>query len=254
MQSQSILILAAVIPALLLLIQVYRADRLEKEPLSMLLGLVFWGVVATELAALAEQVGILLLERLIPQQQSSGWSFSWGAVTSAKTQHSTLYDVFLYFGVVAVSEEGIKYLLLKFRTWRSPEFNCTFDGVVYAVFLSLGFALWENIHYVLAYGMSTALARAVTAVPGHACFGVFMGTWYGLAKRAALRRKQGRSLLFRILAFLIPTLLHGLYDFVAASRLLEMGWIFLPFVGGMFLVCYILVKLMSRFDKYMKAP
>ena len=209
----------------------------------MLLGLVFWGVVATELAALAEQGGILLLERLIPQQQNSGWSFSWGAVTSAGTQHSTLYDVFLYFGVVAISEEGIKYLLLKYRTWRSPEFNCTFDGVVYAVFLSLGFALWENIHYVLAYGMSTALARAVTAVPGHACFGVFMGTWYGLAKRAALRKKNGRSLLFR-----------GLYDFVAASRLLEMGWVFLPFVGGMFLVSFILVKLMSRFDKYMKAP
>ena len=154
--------------------------------------------------------------------------------------------------MVAVSEEGIKYLLLRFKTWRSPEFNCTFDGVVYAVFLSLGFALWENIHYVLTYGMSTALARAVTAVPGHACFGVFMGTWYGLAKRASLRGKPGKSLALRILAFLIPTLLHGLYDFVAASRLLEMGWVFFPFVGGMFLVSYLLVKLMSRYDGYMR--
>ena len=89
------LILAAVVPALLLLIQVYRADRLEKEPPSLLLSLVLWGVLATELASLAEQGGILLLERLIPETQSSGWSFSWGAVAAAKTRHSTLYDVLL---------------------------------------------------------------------------------------------------------------------------------------------------------------
>ena len=246
------LVLAAVVPALLLLVRVYLADRLEREPLSLLLGLIFWGVVATELAALSEQAGIFLLKRLIPQVQSGGWSFGWGTVAYATTQYSTLYDILLYFVVVAVSEEGIKYLILRFRTWRSPEFNCTFDGVVYAVFLSLGFALWENIHYVLAYGMGTAVARAVTAVPGHACFGVFMGTWYGLAKRASLAGKPGKSLFFRLLAFLIPTLLHGLYDFAAASRLQELGWLFLPFIGAMFLVSYFLVRLMSRFDKYMR--
>ena len=55
------LILAAVIPALLLLIQVYRADRLEKEPIPMLLGLVLCGIISAELASLSEQAGVLLL-------------------------------------------------------------------------------------------------------------------------------------------------------------------------------------------------
>ncbi len=252
MRSQAILIAAAVVPALLLLIQVYRADRLEREPLGLLLSLLFWGVVATELAALAEQGGVLLLERLLRQGYAGSWSFDWQTSRVAPAQNSPLHDILLYFGVVAVSEEGIKYLLLRFRTWRSPEFNCTFDGVVYAVFLSLGFALWENIHYVLAYGLSTALARAVTAVPGHACFGVFMGTWYGLAKRAELRGKKGKSVLFSILAFLIPALLHGIYDYAATSQPLELGWIFLPFVGGLFLVSWLLVKLMSRYDGYIR--
>ena len=64
-----ILILAAVIPAVFLLVQVYRADRLEKEPLSLLISLVLWGVVATELAALSEQLGILLLQRLFRPSQ-----------------------------------------------------------------------------------------------------------------------------------------------------------------------------------------
>lgn len=244
------LILAAVLPALFLMVQVYRSDRLEKEPVSTLLSLLLWGVIATELASLTEQGGIWLLQRLFRPQQSTGWSLSWTSRSLAPAANSPVYDILLYFVVVAVSEEGIKYLLLKRRTWRAPEFNCCFDGVVYAAFLSLGFALWENIHYVLAYGLGTALARAVTAVPGHACFGVFMGVWYGLAKRASLHGRRGRSLLFQLLAFLVPTLLHGVYDYVAATRLLELGWVFLPFVGSMFLAAYLLVRIMSGRDGY----
>ena len=245
------LILAAVVPALFLLVQVYRADRLEKEPLSMLLSLLLWGVIAAELAALVEQLGVLVLERLLSSTQTLDWDLSLIERAAAGTQDSVTHDVLLYFVVVAVSEEGVKYLLLRWRTWRSPEFNCCFDGVVYAAFLSLGFALWENIHYVLAYGFATAVARAVTAVPGHACFGVFMGTWYGLAKRASLRGERGRSCLFRALAFLVPCVLHGVYDFIAAARLLELGWFFLPFIALMFLSSFLLVRRLSRGDSYL---
>lgn len=247
-----ILILAAVIPALFLLVQVYRADRLEKEPLSLLISLLLWGVVATELASLSEQAGILLLQRLFRPSQALAWNFRWaGPTRAAAAQNSVAYDALLYFGVVAVSEEGFKYLLLHRRTWREPEFDCCFDGVVYAVFLSLGFALWENIHYVLAYGFGTALARALTAVPGHACFGVFMGAWYGAAKRAELSGDRSRSRSLRFLAFLVPCLLHGAYDFMATTRLLEYGWLFLPFVAILFLVSVFLVRRLSRGDSYL---
>ena len=249
---KSVLILAAVVPAAVLLWKVYQADRLEREPVSLLLSLVFWGVVATELAALSEQAGILLLDHWLRPREPLTWRMDWVPVGAVSSRKDTLYDVLLYFGVVAVSEEGIKYLLLRCRTWHHPEFNCTFDGVVYAVTLSLGFALWENIHYVLSYGFSTALARAVTAVPGHACFGVFMGTWYGLAKRASLRGQTGKSLLLRLLAVGIPMLLHGVYDYIAAARLQSFGWIFLPFVGVLFLVSWQLVRLMSRRDGYIQ--
>ena len=249
---KSVLILAAVVPAAVLLWKVYQADRLEREPVSLLLSLVFWGVVATELAALSEQAGILLLESVLRPRPSVAWQINWAPVGAVSSQNDVLYDVLLYFGVVAVSEEGIKYLLLRCRTWHHPEFNCTFDGVVYAVTLSLGFALWENIHYVLSYGFSTAVARAVTAVPGHACFGVFMGTWYGLAKKESLQGKNGKSLLLRLLAVGIPMLLHGLYDYIAAARIQDYGWVFLPFVGVLFVVSWQLVRLMSRRDGYIQ--
>lgn len=159
-----ILIAAAVIPAIVLLRFVYKEDRLDKESPGLLLSLVIFGILSTFAAIVTEQIGEAILGILLPQS-------------------STAYNVLLYFVVVALSEEGFKYLLLKKRTWYSSEFNCQFDGVVYAVFVALGFALWENISYVLMYGLGTAAVRAVTAVPGHACFGVFMGAFYGLAKR-----------------------------------------------------------------------
>lgn len=159
-----ILIAAAIIPAIFLLVKVYKADRLEREPPLLLLSLVLYGIIATGLAMVTESLGSVVLNSIF-------------------SQNTILYNVMMYFIVVAFSEEGFKYLLLKNRTWYSPAFNCQFDGVVYATFVSLGFALWENIGYVLRYGFGTAMVRAVTAVPGHACFGVFMGAWYGLAKR-----------------------------------------------------------------------
>ena len=87
-----------------------------------------------------------------------------------------------------------------------------------AVFVSLGFALWEDISCVLNYGLTTAIARSVTAIPGHACFGVFMGTFYGIAKKYDYAGEKGRSLLFTILSLLVPMLIHGSYDYIATLQ------------------------------------
>ena len=195
--TNPILIAAAVLPAIFLLVHVYRADKLEKEPAPLLISLVLYGIAATFIALVLERAGSFLL----------GLWFEEGSVA---------YNAIMYFGIVAFSEEGAKYFLLRRRTWHSAAFNCQFDGVVYAVFVALGFALWENISYVLMYGLSTALVRAVTAVPGHACFGVFMGVWYGLAKRLHGQGRDGASKLCRVLALLLPALLHGCYDFIAS--------------------------------------
>ena len=224
-----ILIAAAVIPAVYLLIRVYRADRLEKEPTNLLVSLVFLGIISTVIAAVAEMLGSLLLTRLF-------------------SSRGLLYNALLYFIVVGVSEEGAKYLLLKARTWNSPHFNYRFDGVVYAVFVSLGFALWENIRYVLTFGFGTAVARAITAIPGHACFGVFMGVWYGVAKKYELSGLETESRDARKMALLIPILLHGAYDFIASMENELMSIVFLVFVGWLFRTALNLVKKTSTED------
>lgn len=227
-----ILIAAAVVPAVFLLIRVYRADRLEPEPSGLLLSLILRGVFATVIAMVLEELGSALLG-------------------SVYTENSLPYNVIMYFVIVAFSEEGAKYILLRRRTWRSDAFNCQFDGVVYAVFVSLGFALWENLGYVAMYGLSTALVRAVTAVPGHACFGVFMGVWYGLAKRLHGQGKDGASKLCRVLALLLSAFLHGCYDYIATIESVHYGWLFAAFVAVLFTVAFILVKRQSRRDRYL---
>ena len=226
-----ILFAAAVIPALFLLGYVYRQDRAEKEPPQLLLSLVLQGVFATAIAKLLERLGVWL-------------------VGSVAREGSMLYAALLYFGVVAFSEEGAKYVLLKRRTWNNPDFNFRFDGVVYAVFVSLGFALWENLGYVFSYGLGTAMLRAVTAVPGHACFGVYMGCWYARAFDRYRRGDESGSRSARWMAVVLPALLHGAYDFLAdmAGRL-SSGY-FLLFVAALFLVTFRAVKRLSGEDRY----
>lgn len=226
-----ILIAAAVIPAVVLLVKVYKVDHLDKESPRLLWNLVVRGVIATAFAMLTEWIGEFVLSSFVQE----------GTV---------LYNFLLYFIVVAVSEEGFKYLLMKQRTWKDPEFNFQFDGVVYAVFVSLGFALWENISYVLMYGFGTALVRAVTAVPGHACFGVFMGAWYGLAKKYESYGMHSQSKTCRVVALLSSIVLHGCYDFTASIENQNYAWIFVAFVVVMFLVAFRLVKKLSQNDRY----
>ena len=227
-----IMIAAAVIPALFLMIKVYKSDKLAPESPKLLFGLVLAGVASAFLALIEETV----LEY---------------ALNIVLAKGTLLYDIILYFVVVALSEESSKYLLMKRKTWRNPEFDCRFDGIVYAAFTSLGFALWENISYVFSFGMSTALIRAFTAVPGHACFGIFMGVFYSIAKEYDLNGDHVKSSLYRKLAVIIPVLIHGAYDFIVSMNSDYATIFFFVFVILLFSVTFRLINKMSRNDRHM---
>lgn len=227
-----ILIAAAVIPAVALLIYVYRMDRLEKEPWPIIWRLGLLGAISTALAQVTESIGTAAL----PYFAHPG---------------GKAYYLILCYIVIGLSEEGFKYLILKLRTWRSPEFNCRFDGVVYACAVSLGFSLWENVLYVLSYGMGTAIVRAVTAIPGHACFGVFMGVFYGAAKKHEAYGNAAACGRCRVLAILVPVLLHGTYDYLAMRNPSISVLIFIGFIAAMFFAAYRTVKKLSDTDSYL---
>ena len=90
-----------------------------------------------------------------------------------------------------------------------------------------------------------------TAVPGHACFAVFMGFFYSKAKYAAITQKKGKCLSNILLAIFVPIVIHGIYDAIlmgaGASDLEALAGIsiilWLGFVIAMFVVsCIIIVK------------
>lgn len=226
-----ILIAAAVIPAVMLLRYVQQMDRLEQEPPVLIRRLVLLGLAATVCAAVTEGIGSAVLSMV----------FMEGTV---------IHDLIMYFIVVAVSEEGFKYLFMKRSTWNHPAFNCMFDGVVYAVAISLGFALFENIGYVMQYGFGTAVVRAVTAIPGHASFGVFMGAMYGAAKKASAYGDEAASRQLRTRALVIPALLHGAYDFIATGESGFYTILFFVFIFIMFKWAKKTVTQLSSSDHY----
>lgn len=213
------LLAAALLPPLILMWIVERMDKLEKEPRSLLWGLFFRGVLA--------MFPILVLEVVADQFIDF---FYWSPL---------VYLFLAYFVIPGFIEEGIKYRVLLRRVWNEPNFNYRFDGVVYAVFVSLGFAAVENVMYVLTSGFSTAVARAIFSIPGHAMFGVVMGAGLGRAKWLFEHRQLEQAAAARSRAWILAAILHGLYDFL----LVGFGWIF--YVYFVILVIYV-VGLLRR--------
>ena len=74
-------------------------------------------------------------------------------------------------------------------------------------------------------GTGVGLARAFTAVPAHALFGVIMGYHVGIA-RFYPREKTKRLLL----ALILPWLLHGVYDFILMSGHPYLLFAFIPYL------------------------
>ncbi|MDO4617736.1 MAG: PrsW family intramembrane metalloprotease [Lachnospiraceae bacterium] len=209
-----ILLLAAVLPGLFLLFKIYRMDKIEKEPPGLLLKCFFFGVISIISALILESAGMWLMDMIF-------------------TYYSLFYEIVLNFIVIAGTEELCKYFFLKKATWLHPEFNYRFDAVIYAVFVSLGFAIFENINYVLSYGLATAIIRAITAVPAHAIFAIFMGHYYGQAKLYFEAGRDDMAAQYRKLACIVPILMHGFYDFAASSNsglMTAVFWIFLIFL------------------------
>ncbi len=102
---------------------------------------------------------------------------------------------------------------MRFVLFNNKNFNEPFDGIVYAVMVSMGFATLENILYVFHSGFTTGVIRMFTAVPAHATFGALMGYFLGKAKFS-----YNRKLFFTLMALLTATAFHGSYDYLVPRR------------------------------------
>ena len=197
------LLLLAVAPVFIIILYIYFKDKYEKEPKHLLL-----------------------------------YNFLLGAIVSIviTTILYTISDLFIFldggnifhqfikaFFVVALIEEFSKYVIVRYYSQTNKAFNEPYDGIVYAVMVSMGFAATENVFYVLEGGYQTALIRAFTAVPAHATFGILMGYYVGKAKFSNNR------LILNLTGLLLAIVFHGTYDF----------FLFIDFVPGIWIGAFI---------------
>lgn len=178
------IILAAIAPGIALLSYIYLKDRYESEPVLMVVRMFIFG-------ALLVFPTMVLQRSIVLEAPHQNWIFT--------------------FIISAGIEEFVKWFLLIQLIYRSSYFDEPYDGIVYAVAISLGFATLENVIYALFDYSSFAslLFRAFLPVSGHALFAVFMG--YQLGKAKFRPQQKNRYLLFSLLQ---PIAWHGVFDFI----------------------------------------
>ena len=221
-----ILLIAALLPAALLLYYIWKKDP-QKEPTSWLVKAVVWGI--------AICIPIAVIEAGIE------------AVLFGGGTPSTLLDTTaMAFFVAAVPEEAGKLLVLWLLLRKNPYFDEHFDGIVYAVCVGLGFAAIENVFYVFDNSddwLSVAVMRSLLAVPGHYAYAVLMGYYYSVYYFV------DRSPRTAVCILAVPVIAHGIYDAIAMSGMVN------EYVGGLssFVLVYFCVKMHKFANKKLVA-
>lgn len=180
------LLLISLAPVVAIIIFIYWKDKLDKEPTKLLIYSFLMGALS---------VIITLIISIIFD--------SIGLFSSKENAYKSLASCILGIGLV---EEFSKFIFVRFYCYKKDAFNEPFDGITYAVMVSMGFAAVENILYVFDNGMGVGIARMFTAVPGHAVFAIIMGYYLGIQK---LNHKK----YFGYIGLAIAAIVHGLYDF-----------------------------------------
>lgn len=181
-----LLIISAILPVAVFLFIIYKKDTL-KEPLHLLIKCFFGGIIAI--------IPTVLIEIIFYYFNPFDGVFL-----------SLLYENFNF----GLTEELCKFIFLYLIIWKSPDFNRHYDGIIFSVCLSLGFAMLENISYVLQDGFGAAIGRAIFAVPMHGLCGIVMGYFLSWAKFSL----PGEKNKYILLSICVPAVLHGLYNFL----------------------------------------
>jgi protease PrsW len=192
---------AGIAPGLALLSYFYLKDEYDSEPISFVLRTFLYGALLV--------FPIMFVQHVL------------------ETEHLLKSDLINAFLSSSLLEEFFKWFILFYAVYQHVEFDEPFDGIVYGVAVSLGFATVENIFYLLANGIEHAVTRALLPVSSHALFGVIMGFYIGKAKFT-----EGMKVKWVILSLLLPFLLHGSYDFILIS---QEHWLFIIFPFMIFL-------------------
>ena len=211
MTNNWIILACALIPAIALLVFVYKQDK-RPEPVRLIAKGFLLGVLSV--------IPISIVEAMLMMA---------GAGTNMPT--TLLGAIFTAFIVAAIPEEGIKLLMLNMLLRRNKFFDEHYDGIVYAVSVSMGFAAVENVSYLFGnvdMWQQVGISRALLAVPAHYAFAVLMGYYYSLYRFSRPRNER-----YRVMILAAPVIAHGIYDTIAFSIDIQ------PALGGVLYIVLI---------------
>lgn len=177
---------AGIAPGLALLSYFYLKDEYESEPISFVFRAFIFGALLV--------FPIMFIQYVLEAEN----------IVQSGFVHA--------FFSISLLEEFFKWFILIYTVYQHVEFDEPYDGIVYGVAVSLGFATVENIFYLFANGLEYAIGRALLPVSSHALFGVIMGYYLGKGKFTELSKAK-----WIILSLLLPFLFHGIYDFILIS-------------------------------------
>jgi protease PrsW len=220
------LLYIAIGPGIAIAVFIYYSNKLDREPSKLALKSFFLGGLAVFPTYYFEGIAEEVLGMQTLQDEHS--PFFWP---------KTL--LYAFFGV-ALAEELCKFLFLKAFIYDDREFNEPFDGIIYGGMIGCGFATVENIMYVLPLGQEVGIMRMLTAVPGHAFFGIILGYFMGRAKFSLNRIKH------LIHGLIVVIILHGLYDTASFSNT---AWSIYLIFAIIFLGIYLGLKAKRELEK-----
>lgn len=173
----------------------YYKDRHQPEPISNLLLTYGLGIAAGYLGIHAytalEFVGLRYDAFELAENNRLGLFF---------------YSIF----VIGVIEETVKFIPFFLVGMRLHHFDEAIDGIIYASFVALGFATYENLYYLPHLQGAELFARAITSPLVHV---MFASIWGYTCSRAQMRNRPLLPAAFSGLA--LAAAAHGIYDFAA---------------------------------------
>ncbi len=192
MDSQLQVALSGAIPAIVAMWLVDRLDRKRPEPARTRRMVAFVGMLSV--------IPVLIIGSVL--QRSVG-----DDLDPQFTYQGASFNAFI---LAAAVEEACKIGVVYWIVWRKPEFDERMDGIVYASRAGLGFALVENVLYLMGQTTLTGqlyvwVARALLAVPGHAM-------WTGMIGYMAARKRFDGKGLGLLGGYLLAVAFHGAYD------------------------------------------
>lgn len=224
-----ILLYLSILPSVILGYYIYKRDVVEKEPISLLVRSFISGIVTGIL--------VIVLSIFLNIQNYS--------------LDSMMHVFFYSFVLVSLIEEGLKFIMTYLMCYKKKDFNYQYDGIVYASFVSLGFASIENALFIFEAGdLQTAIYRGILTVPAHVFFAIFMGYYLGLAKHWRRYKNKKKEYYNLLQGFLVPIVLHGFFDFCLFSGNTFTLVFFLIFVFLLYVICFKKVKEVSDARKH----